>query len=150
MVNTYITHVIRCLYKSNTLELSEISKLIGASEKFCKEILEKEENRYTEGLTLEHVDRIVDFFGMAIFGNSFCKDLFTPQKSHYRNWESLEENEKEMINIGATITGGSSIKSANAVSYAKECYHFIDSCEQMISVIKESGSSDDGIESSEN
>jgi len=150
MVNTYITHVIRCLYKSNTLELSEISKLIGAPEEFCKEILEKKETGYTEGLTLEHVDRIVDFFGMAIFGTSFCKDLFAPQKSHYRNWESLEEIEKEMVNIGVAITNVVSKSSVSAVNYAKECSHFINSCEQMISVIKESGSSDDGIESSEN
>lgn len=149
MVNIYITHVIRCLHKSNTLDVAEISKLIGASEDFCKNIIDNQDNSYTEGLTLEHVDRMVEFFGMAVFGGNFCKELFTPQSSHYRNWESLEADEKKMVNIGTALSSVTAKSSASAIGYTKECSHFLESCEQMISVIKESGSSDDGTDDSE-
>jgi hypothetical protein len=116
---------------------------MGASEDFCKKIIENQDKSYTEGLTLEQVDKIVDFFGMGIFGTSFCKELFISQHSNYKNWESLEEDDKKMVNIGTALSSVTNRSPANAIGYTKECSDFLESCEQMISIIKESESSND-------
>lgn len=114
----------------------------------CQKIIDSPS--LTNTLTLTHVDRLINFLGISVFNASFVKDLFIPSASSYRSWDSLDSNQRALVNTGTAYTTISNHKqTVAAISYAKECCHFLDSCELLITTLKDSDSEDTGEDNSE-
>jgi hypothetical protein len=145
MISKYIAHVIRSMNAAKVLPPEELMKISGLDPvDFDLLIAEHDGAR----LTLDNVDRIVEFFGMGVFSGSFIKEAFVPSSSQYKTWEGLELSEQKMINIGSVYTGTSK-SPIGSLNYAKECTYFLESCDNLISIVKDSGSSDDGTDDDE-
>ena len=101
-------------------------------------------------LTLQHVDNLINFFGMGIFKESLVKEMFVNRDSAYKSWETLEEDERKLINLAQLYTSATNVKNPiPSMNYAKECAYFLDSCENMVSIIKDADVSDESEEDAE-
>lgn len=146
MLSDYIAHVIRALDKAQVMPADQIQKITGLDDYTYNEILH---GRDGSRLTIENVDRMVDFFGMGMFTASFVKESFVSSSSQYKTWEGLEKDEQTLINIAGVYT--SSPKTPiTTLNYTKECSYFLETCDNLISIIKDTGASDDDGTDSEN
>ena len=148
MITQYITHVIKSLHASELIKANELSKIMDMPLEDCQKLIDSPS--LTNTLTLTHVDRLINFLGISVFNASFVKDLFIPSASNYRSWDSLESGHRTLVNAGTTYTTVSNTKqTVSAISYAKECCHFLDSCELLITTLKDSDSEDTSENTSE-
>lgn len=139
MLSHYIAHVIRCLDKAKSIPSDQICKIIKMEEDRYQVLLAGQDGSQ---LTLEQVDNLVNFFGMGIFKESLIKDMFVHRESHYKSWDTLEEDERKLINIAQLYTSATNVKNPiPSMNYAKECVYFLESCESMVSIIKDAGDS---------
>jgi hypothetical protein len=89
---------------------------------------------------------MVNFFGMWIFNPTFVKESFVcmGNGSHSRTWEGLDDEEKNLINIAGVYTCNTTSKnSIAALNYMKECGYFLESCDNLISILKDTEAFDD-------
>lgn len=145
MISNYIAHVIRSMHAAKVLPTEELLKLSGLDRVDFELLLNENDG---SRLTIKNVDMVVEFFGMGVFSGSFIKEAFVPSSSQYKTWEGLESHEQKMINIGAVYTGTAK-SPIGSLNYAKECTYFLDTCDNLISIVKDSGSSDDGTDGEE-
>lgn len=145
MISNYIAHVIRCLNSAKILPPEEIMKISGLDRIDFELLLQDKDG---SRLAINNVDRMVDFFGMGVFQANFIKETFVPSSSQYKSWESLEPNEQKMINVGS-VYSTTNKAPISSLTYAKECVNFLESCDSLISIVKENESSDDGTDGEE-
>ena len=148
MITQYITHVIKSLHTSELVKVEELSKIMEMPVEDCQKILDSP--TITNILTLTHVDSLINFLGISVFNSSFVKDLFMPTSSSYRSWDSLDCVQRALVNTGTAYTTVPNNKqTVGAISYTKECCHFLDSCELLITTLKDSDSEDTSEEAEE-
>jgi len=147
ILSDYLACVIRAVDKAKVLPAEEIRKVVGLDVCTYDQIIGGADG---QNITIEHANRIVDFFGMGVFQTTFVKETFVSGNSHYRTWESLEKDEKEIINVAAVFTSNNSKSPIAVLNYTKECSYFLDSCDNLISIIKDTGATDDNSIKSEN
>ena len=141
MITQYTTHVIKALHASELIKVDQLAKIMDMPLEDCQKIIDS--LVLTNTLTLTHVDRLVNFLGVSVFNPAFVKDLFIPTASSYRSWDSLDSTQRAMVNTGTAYTTIAHHKeTVQAISYAKECCHFLDSCELLITTLKDSDSED--------
>ena len=141
MLSHYIAHVIRCLDKAKSIPSNEICKILKMDEETYQALLASQDGSH---LTLDHVDHLVNFFGMGIFKESLVKEMFLYTDSQYKSWETLEDDEKKLINIAQLYTTATNVQNPiPSMNYAKECAYFLESCENMVSIIKDADVSDE-------
>lgn len=145
MVSHYIAHVIRCLDRAKTIPSDQIRKMLGMEDYLYQELLAG-----TDGsqLSLTHVDNLVNFFGMGIFQDQTVKYMFINNETLYKSWENLDTEDQKMINIaqlytGTAANGGGSKMPLRSLNYAKDCAYFLESCDNMVSIIKDADVGDE-------
>lgn len=139
MVSNYIAHVIRALDKAKVMPVEQIQKVVGLDPHTYEKVLNGQDGRH---LQISNVDRLVDFFGMGIFGSTFVKDSFVSSDSQYKTWEGLEPDEQTIINLAGVYTSGSK-SPISSLNYTKECSYFLETCDTLVSIIKDTGADDD-------
>lgn len=147
MVSHYIAHVIRCLDKAKSIPSDQIRKILGMEEELYQRLLTD-----TDGslLTLQHVDNLVNFFGMGIFKETLVKEMFIYRESQYKSWDTLEPDDQKLINIAQLYISATNAKNPIvSMNYAKECSYFLDSCENMVSILKDADTNEDDEEGAE-
>ena len=146
MLSDYIAHIIRALDRAQVLPANQIRKITGLDVCTYDQIIQGSDGR---NITIEHADRMVDFFGMGMFQASFVKESFLPSNSQYKTWEGLEQDEQTLINIAGAFTLNPKT-SITTLNYTKECSYFLDTCDNLVSILKDTGASDDDGTESEN
>lgn len=147
MLSHYLAHIVRCLDKAKSIPSDQICKILKMEEDTYRALLAGDDGSQ---LTLQNVDNLVNFFGMGIFKEHLVKDMFVNRDSAYKSWETLEEDERKLINVAQLYTSATNTKNPiPSMNYAKECAYFLESCENMVSIIKDADVSDEGDEDSE-
>jgi|LakMenE01Jun11ns_1017448.scaffolds.fasta_scaffold9948011_3 hypothetical protein len=139
MLSNYIAHVIRALDKAKVMPVEQIQKVTGLDPHTYDRVIQGTNGQH---IRIENVDRLVEFFGMGIFSSGFVKESFVSSNSQYKTWEGLDTDEQLLINVAGvyTTTSKSPISSLN---YTKECAYFLETCDTLISIIKDTGANDD-------
>lgn len=146
MLSEYIAHVIRALDKAQVMPADQIRKITGLDQCDYDMIIQGDQGTR---LTIQNVDRMVDFFGMGMFNAAFVKESFVSSGSQYKTWEGLDKEEQTLINIAGVYTS-SPRTPITTLNYTKDCGYFLESCDNLISIIKDTGASDDDGTESEN
>jgi len=139
MLSEYLAHVIRALDRAQILPADQIRKISGLDVCTYDEIIS---GGGGSKITMAHADRIIDFFSMGIFQSAFVKESFVSSGSQYKTWEGLDKDEQTLINVASIFTANPKTPIPT-LNYTKECSYFLDTCDNLISIIKDTGASDD-------
>lgn len=136
MISHYVAHCIRGLALAGTLQKDQIAKMLDIDADRLQAILDGSDGKDVD---IQVADRFAEMFGMDSFRNNFCRSLFGPEQSLYKTWEDLEKPQREMVNLGSVFVA-SNRSAITAMAYTKESEYFLESCSDLLSVIKQ----DDG------
>jgi len=139
MLSEYLAHIIRALDRAQVLPADQICKIAELDVCTYNEIIS---GGGANKITMAHADRIVNFFSMGIFQPSFVKESFVSSSSQYKTWQGLDKDEQILINIASIFTANPKTPIPT-LNYTKECSYFLDTCDTLISIIKDTGASDD-------
>lgn len=142
MISHYISHCVRALDSSGIIKSDQMAKILGVDPDKYQAII-----RCNDGsqISIEQVDRFVEFFGIACLQSNFIRSIYGNEGSPYKTWDDLDKEQQKQVNLGSVYVA-SHRASINCLSYVKECEYFLDGCSNLVEVVKQAGDEESATE----